>query len=217
MGTRTPVHDTRHDFAGLESVYLPIAGAVFAIVTLLVVYALIRRRRARIGELGSQRKENNPLELAYAAVLVAITALLVTLTFTTEDRTDAIARGPGLEVKISAGQWSWRFSYPAYGITQQSTPARPAQLVVPTGTVVHFTGTSTDVIHSFWVPDRRFKRDLFPRNNTRFDLSWSKPGFARGECAEFCGLLHSNMDFVVDALSPSDFRAWVAAHRGAAP
>ncbi|HEY0631844.1 MAG TPA: cytochrome c oxidase subunit II [Thermoleophilaceae bacterium] len=207
------MHDKRHDFAGLESVYLPIAGAVFAIVTLLVLYAVIRRRRRRPDEIGSQRKENNPLELAYAGVLVAIAVFLVTLTFRTEDRTDAIADRPGLEVKIAAGQWSWRFSYPAYGITQQSTPLRPAQLVVPTGTIVHFTGTSTDVIHSFWVPDRRFKRDLFPRNNTRFDITWPKPGFARGECAEFCGLLHANMDFVVDALSPADFRAWVAAHR----
>ena len=211
------MHNERHDFAGLESVYLPIARAVFAIVTLLVLYAVVRRGRRKPDEIGSQRKENNPLELAYAGLLVAITAFLVTLTFTTEDRTDAIANKPGLEVKIAAGQWSWRFSYPAYGITQQSAPMRPAQLVVPAGTLVHFTGTSTDVIHSFWVPERRFKRDLFPRNNTRFDLSWSKPGFARGECAEFCGLLHSNMSFVVDALSPADFRAWVAAHRGSAP
>jgi cytochrome c oxidase subunit 2 len=207
------VTDTRHEFAGLESVYLPIAFTVFGIVTLLVLYALVRRRRARVGEIGSQRKENNPLELAYAAVLVAIVVVLVVLTFTTEDRVDAIAKQPGLEVKITAAQWNWRFSYPAYGITQQSTPTRPAMLVVPTGTTVHFTGTSTDVIHSFWVPDRRFKRDLFPRNNTSFDLAWTKPGLARGECAEFCGLLHANMDFQVDALSPADFRSWVAAHR----
>jgi cytochrome c oxidase subunit II len=212
-GTRTAVHDTRHEFAGLEAVYLPIACAVFAIVVLLVLFALIRYRRRRGREIGSQRKENNPLELAYAGVLVAIVAVLVTLTFTTEDRTDAIAKKPGLEVKITASQWNWRFSYPAYGITQQSTPTRPAQLVVPTGTAVHFTGTSRDVIHSFWVPDRRFKRDLFPRDLTSFDVRWSKPGFARGECAEFCGLLHANMSFVVDALSPADFRAWVEAHR----
>jgi cytochrome c oxidase subunit II len=207
------VTDTRHEFAGLESVYLPVAFTVFGIVALLVLFALVRRRRGRVGEIGSQRKENNPLELAYAALLVAIVVVLVTLTFTTEDKVDALAKRPGLEVKVTAGQWSWRFSYPAFGITQQSTPTRPAVLVVPTGTAVHFTGTSTDVIHSFWVPDRRFKRDLFPRNNTSFDLAWTKPGFARGECAEFCGLLHSNMDFEVEALTPADFRDWVAAHR----
>jgi len=125
----------------------------------------------------------------------------------------SVAKRPGLEVVVTAAQWNWRFSYPAYGITQQSTPTRPAQLVVPTGTAVHFTATSRDVIHSFWVPDRRFKRDVFPRSNTSFDLSWSKPGFSRGECAEFCGLLHANMSFVVDAMAPADFRAWAEAHR----
>jgi cytochrome c oxidase subunit 2 len=212
------VHDTRHEFAGLESVYLPIAFAVFAIVTLLVLYALVRgRRRARRTDgVGSQRKENNPLELAYAGLLAAIVVVLVVLTFTTEDKVDAVAAKPGLEVKITAAQWNWRFSYPAYGITQQSTPTRPAVLVVPTGTTVHFTGTSRDVIHSFWVPERRFKRDLFPRNNTSFDLLWPKPVFSRGECAEFCGLLHANMDFRVEALAPDDFRSWVEAHRAAA-
>ena len=207
------MHDTRHEFAGLESIYLPIACVVFAVVTLLVAYAVIWRRRRAPGQVGSQRKENNPLELGYAAFLVAITAVLVAITFSTEDKTDAVAKQPGLEVTVTAGQWDWRFSYPAYGITEQGTSTRPAQLTVPTGTIVHFTGTSTDVIHSFWIPERRFKRDVFPRNNTRFDLSWPKPGFSRGECAEFCGLLHANMDFVVDALAPADFQAWVAAHR----
>jgi cytochrome c oxidase subunit 2 len=213
------VHDTRHEFAGLESVYLPIAFAVFGIVTLLVLYALVRRRRSRVGDVGSQRKENNPLELAYAGLLLAIVVVLVILTFSTEDKVDAVTTRPGLEVKITAAQWNWRFSYPAYGITEQSTPTHPAMLVVPTGTVVHFTGTSRDVIHSFWVPGRRFKRDVFPRNNTTFELTWPRPVFEGGECAEFCGLLHANMDFRVEALAPADFRAWVAAHRptGAAP
>jgi cytochrome c oxidase subunit 2 len=207
------VTDTRHDYAGLESVYLPVAFAVFGIVVLLVAFALLRYRRRRPDAIGSQRKENNPLELAYAGLLVCIVVVLVALTFATEDRTDAVARQPGLEVKVTAAQWNWRFSYPAYGITQQSTPTRPAQLVVPTDTTVHFTATSRDVIHAFWVPDRRFKRDIFPRSNSSFDLRWSKPGFARGECAEFCGLLHANMDFVVQALSPADFRDWAAAQR----
>jgi cytochrome c oxidase subunit II len=207
------VTDTRHEFARLESVYLPIAFAVFAIVAALVLYALVRRRRGRIGAVGSQRKENNPLELAYAALLSVIVVVLVVLTFTTEDKVDAVSPQPGLEVKITAAQWNWRFSYPAYGITQQGAPGRPAMLVVPTGTTVHFTGTSRDVIHSFWVPERRFKRDLFPRSNTSFDLTWTKPGIAHGVCAEFCGLLHANMDFLVQAMSPEDFEAWAEERR----
>jgi cytochrome c oxidase subunit 2 len=208
------VVDTRHEYAGLESLYLPIAIAVFAIVALLTAYALVRgRRRARREALGSQRKEHNPLEIAYAVVLVLVIAFLVYESFSTEDRTDAIAKSPGLEVKITAGQWDWRFSYPAYGITSQQSPRSKAVLTVPTATEVHFTGTSNDVIHAFWVPGTRFKRDLFPGKNSSFDLLWARPGRYRGVCAEYCGLLHSHMDFVVDALTPDRFRAWTAAHR----
>jgi cytochrome c oxidase subunit II len=208
------VVDTRHEYAGLESIYLPIAIAVFAIVALLCAVALIRgRRKRRRDELGSQRKEHNPLELTYAAILVLIIAFLVYESFSTEDKTDAIAKSPGLEIKVTAGQWNWRFSYPAYGITSQQSPKSKAVLTVPTNTEVHFTGTSNDVIHSFYVPGTRFKRDLFPGKNSSFDLLWSRPGHYRGLCAEYCGLLHSHMDFVVDAMTPDRFRAWAGAHR----
>jgi cytochrome c oxidase subunit 2 len=211
------VVDTRHEYAGLEGIYLPIAIAVFAIVTLLVAYAIVRGRiRRRREEIGSQRPEHNPLEIAVGVVLVLIIAFLVYQTFSTEDRTDAIAASPGLEIKASAGQWDWRFSYPAYGITAQQSPSSKAVLVVPTGTVVHFTATSQDVIHAFYVPGRRFKRDLFPGRNSSFDLAWTQPGRFRGECAEFCGYLHSHMDFVVEAMPPARFRAWANAHRGGA-
>jgi cytochrome c oxidase subunit 2 len=209
------VVDTRHEYAGLGAIYLPIAIAVFAIVTLLVVAALVRGRLAR-REVGSRRKENNPLEIALAVVLVAIVAFLVYRTFTTEDKTDAIAKSPGLEVKVTAAQWNWRFSYPAYGVTEQSTPRGPALLVVPTGTVVHFSGTSTDVIHSFHVPGRRFKRDLFPGKNSSFDLMWPEPGRFRGQCAEYCGLLHARMPFVVQAMPPDRFREWARSRAGGA-
>jgi cytochrome c oxidase subunit II len=200
--------DERHEFAGLESVYLPIAIAVFAIVCLFVLYAFLRRRRAP-----SQRKENNPLELAYAVALVIISAFLVYLTFTTENKTDAVAKQPGLRIEATAGQWSWRFSYPQYGVTVEQTPDQPAEFEVPTGTEVNFTGTSNDVIHAFYVPERRFKRDLFPGRNSKFTLMWPKPVSDLGECAEYCGLLHAHMSFHVRAVSPADFRTWIEAHR----
>jgi cytochrome c oxidase subunit 2 len=211
------VTNTRHDYAGLESIYLPIAIAVFALVCVAVGVAVVRgiRLHRRQGT-GSQRKENNPLEIGYALVLLLVVAFLVYETFTTEDRTDAVAKSPGLEVKATAGQWNWRFSYPAYGITAQQSPTSHAVLRVPTNTIVHFTGTSTDVIHAFYVPGRRFKRDLFPRRNSSFDLVWDEPGRFRGECAEFCGLLHSHMDFDVVAMQPAAFRAWAQSHRGGA-
>jgi cytochrome c oxidase subunit 2 len=200
--------DKRHEFARLESVYLPIAIAVFAIVCLFVLYAFVRRRSRP-----SQRNEHNPAELTYATLLVLISAFLVYLTFTTENKTDAVAKQPGLEVNTTVGQWTWRFSYPRYGVTVEQTPSQPASFEVPTGTDVNFTGTSNDVIHAFYVPERRFKRDLFPGRNTKFTLMWPKPTTDLGECAEFCGLLHAHMNFQVRAVPPAEFRAWIEAHR----
>jgi cytochrome c oxidase subunit 2 len=208
------VVDTRHEYAGLEAIYLPIAIGVFVLVLLAVAIAIVRGRiRARRGEVGSQRKERDPLEIGYAVVLVLVIAFLVYETFTTENKVDAIAKTPGLEVKASAGQWSWRFSYPAYGITALSSESDPAPLYVPTGTTVHFTGTSRDVIHSMYVPGQRFKRDLFPGKNSSFDISWAKPGRFKGECAEYCGYLHAEMEFVVEAMPPDRFRAWAEERR----
>jgi cytochrome c oxidase subunit II len=201
--------DKRHEFAQLETIYLPIAIAVFAIVCLFVLYAFLRRRREP-----SQRKENNPVELAYASLLLLITVVLIYLSFTTEDKTDAVAKTPGLVIKATAGQWNWRFSYPRYGVTVVSTPTHPAEFAVPTNTAVNFTGTSTDVIHSFYVPERRFKRDFFPGSNSTFTLMWPKPvSRDLGECAEYCGYLHAHMSFYVHAMPPDQFRAWIGAHR----
>jgi cytochrome c oxidase subunit 2 len=80
---------------------------------------------------------------------------------------------------------------------------------VPSDTTVRFTLTSRDVIHSFWVPAVRFKRDAFPKRTTTFDLVFDQPGFHPGYCAEYCGLQHGAMHFSVNVLAPADFSAWV--------
>jgi cytochrome c oxidase subunit 2 len=89
---------------------------------------------------------------------------------------------------------------------------------VPAGTPIQFRGTALDVIHSFWIPDERFKRDVFPRRTTTWVMRFDQPGFHRegGECAEFCGLLHTTMDFNVDVLSSAEFRRWVSDARAEA-
>ncbi len=88
-------------------------------------------------------------------------------------------------------------------------------LTVPTDTTVRFTLRSNDVIHAFWVPDVRFKRDAFPNRTTEFDLRFDETGRHEGICAEFCGLDHTIMRFEVDALPPAEFARWLDQARGA--
>jgi cytochrome c oxidase subunit II len=202
--------DTRDLYQGLEAIYLPVALAVVAIFWLVVVYAVVRRRR-HDDRLPSQRAESR-LEYVYAGVLVVTAAVLVALTFHTEDKIDGRqSAARSLRVEVIAAQWRWTFRYPDQGVTVRSrgTP----ELVVPTGTRIDFTGTSRDVVHAFFIPERRYKMQLFRGGTSRWDLEWPEPteqdGLA-GECTFYCGLYHARMRFLVRAVTPEQFRAWVA-------
>jgi cytochrome c oxidase subunit 2 len=68
--------------------------------------------------------------------------------------------------------------------------------------------TSTDVIHSFWVPSLHGKMDLIPTHQNTIWMRADRPGAFRGQCAEFCGLQHANMGLLVVAEPPAEFEAW---------
>jgi cytochrome c oxidase subunit II len=200
--------DSRSRFADLFSVYEWLMIAVAAIVFGLVLFAVVRYRR-RGDEYPRAKDERTVTESIYALVLVAIAITLVALTFRTEDKTDAVASSGGVRVNIVAFQWQWQFTYPDFRRRVLGTTKRVPTLVLPVDTVVRFDGVSRDVIHSFWVPAARFKRDEFPKRHTRFDLTFDRVGTYIGRCAEFCGLRHTNMDFFVRVVPRAAFDRWV--------
>jgi cytochrome c oxidase subunit II len=111
-----------------------------------------------------------------------------------------------LDVYVTAKQWMWKFTYPG-------GPSAIDTLVVPSGRPVRLLLTSRDVIHSFYVPDFRMKRDAIPGRYTDLWFEAPKPGRHQVLCAEYCGLDHSVMRGEVVVLSPSDFEAWQDAQR----
>jgi cytochrome c oxidase subunit 2 len=202
--------DTRKEFEDLASTYLPIAIAVFALVLLGCIVPLLVFRARKAG-LPSQGEEPAWLPFVYAGLLAAVVAVLLVLTFNAQDKISANVVHPGLQVNVTAAKWNWRFDYPAQHVSQIGGDSTPTTLVVPTGTDIHFTVTSLDVIHSFWIPYVRFKRDAFPRRTSSFVLSFPGQGYhTAGRCAEYCGLKHDQMTFNVEVMSKSGFDAWVA-------
>jgi cytochrome c oxidase subunit 2 len=210
---------TRQQYDWLFSIYVPIAAGVFAVVMLAVLAATLRyRRRAGDGAGdGARRSENNPLEATYALVLAATAAFLLYLTFTAEHRVDTVANRerPRLTVDVTAAKWEWQFSYRGRGIVLRAGAVGRQPLVVPTDQAVRLDLSSVDVIHSLWIPELRFKRDLIPGTTELVTLTFTRPGLFSGQCAEFCGLRHADMVFRVRALAPAAFAQWIETHHAA--
>jgi cytochrome c oxidase subunit 2 len=207
--------DTRLQFHDLQSLYIVIAVVVAALIYGAVLFAVVRYRQ-RPGQMPSQRAEAPVVESIYLFAIAVVVVVLVTQTFRHEDRVDPVKGRPSLVVDVTAAKWNWTFAYPALHRTFHGIDERATVLVVPVGRKVRFHITSIDVIHSFWLPDMRFKRDAFPERTSTFDLVFDRDMTGRGACAEYCGLKHSDMGFVVRALPPARFDAWAARQRAAA-
>jgi cytochrome c oxidase subunit II len=200
---------TRHEYQHLFSIYIPIAIGVFVVIVVAIAFCMLRYTR-RSPEQAARWHENNPLEGGYALVLAGVVAFLLYLTFTAEHRVDTVAarEKPSVTIDVVAAKWVWTFRYPGYGITQRSGTIGRQPLVVPTGEAIRFNLTSIDVIHGFWIPEIRFKRDVFPGTTQAVTLVFTSAGSFQAACSEFCGLRHADMLFDVRAVSPSAFASW---------
>lgn len=199
--------NTRATFGQVFSVEVAIAIAVFAVICAVVAVALLRARRRQAPTGASSHPRT---EAAAIGVVALVAAFLVTLSFTANSRPDP---RPSLRVSVTAFQWCWRFNYTGTGVsvTGQCTNRDIPTLVLPTDRVIRVDITSTDVVHSMWVPYLRFKMQAFPDHVNSFDTTISTVGTFAGRCAEFCGLYHYAMDFTLKTLPPARFDAWLRA------
>jgi cytochrome c oxidase subunit II len=202
--------ETSKHFWHVVDVYWPIGTAVFVLVAGSLLFAALRFR-AREPAFPGGRSEWPLAEYVYVAIIAAIVVMLLTVTYSALG-----SRTPrGAEtIRVTAAQWSWSFGYPG-GVSVRGTSQRIPTLVVPAGRPVHFEVTSIDVVHAFWIVDRRFKVDAFPRRTTTANLVWPKPGSWRegGTCNQYCGLDHTRMVFNVLALPGSAYDRWLAGRR----
>jgi cytochrome c oxidase subunit II len=179
---------------------------------------IFHRKRAGDDDVPPRQTQYNlPIEVAFTVIPVIIVAVLFAFTVQVQNNVNDVADNPDLRVDITAFQWNWQFSYPdtktttGQPVTTIGTANTIPLLVLPTDRSIQFTQHSNDVIHSFWVPEFLFKRDVFPmpekndqRNVWRVDRIDREGAFV-GRCAELCGAYHAMMNFEVRALSPDKF------------
>ena len=208
--------DTQGVFNRVFAMESRIAIGVFVVVVGIVVAAALWFR-ARSGREPSKRSKANKLEIGYAAALLGFAIFLAidTAGANGQERQPVAAASAPLKVNVLALQWSWQFTYPAQRITVPPTPIGGKRVfVVPTGRDIDIALTSKDVVHEFWIPDLKYKEEAFPNHVNSFSLHVTKTGEWIGRCAVYCGQFHYQMEFLLKAVTPQQFKAWSNAHQG---
>ncbi|TXG85664.1 MAG: cytochrome c oxidase subunit II [Thermomicrobiales bacterium] len=227
--------DTLH----VHNLFMTIAGTIFVLVFLLIMYSVVVHRKSKGYKAATFTAPRTGKQIALTLlpfagllyidyVVFGIPAYHAVLSYE-DSKTNA-----EMVVKVTGSQWKWLYEYPAEDIKFVSLLTTPKEqihnqapkgenyllevdnpLVLPVGKKIRFITTSTDVIHSWWVPAFGVKRDAVPGFLREFWATIEKPGVYRGQCAELCGKDHGFMPVVVQAVSQGDFDKWVAEKKAA--
>jgi cytochrome c oxidase subunit II len=183
--------------------------AVFVVVTALLLYLVYaRRQRAEVVE-PDPHSAGNMQWLWWGGVIVPAFILAIVLYFSI--RSNIVLANPptapAFTVEVVGHRWWWEVRYPDYQFTTAN------EIWIPVGQPVLIRLASIDVIHSFWVPELHPKMDMIPGQTNTIWIQADAPGSYRGLCAEFCGLQHAKMQFMVVAAPPEDFAVWAERQR----
>lgn len=178
---------------------------LFSLIVGVMLYSILAFRQKK-GELldGDHIEGSTPLELLWTIVPTGVVIWFAyiggqSLGYMEMQSPDA------LRVNVTGRQWSWSFDYPEYGISSDV-------LVLPEDSQILLRLRSTDVIHSFWVPEFGPKQDLLPGGEVReLRVNPQESGEYTLRCAELCGRQHALMLATVQVMPRADFDAWVQA------
>jgi cytochrome c oxidase subunit 2 len=191
-----------------------------------VVY---RRRKGQVG-LPVQLRYNMPIEIFYTVVPLIL--VLGFFAFTARDQTilETQYEDPDVSITAIGKQWAWDFQY--NGETDDDTvwsmgvQARTDEqgsvleedlptLYLPVDKTVKIKLQARDVIHSFWIIDFLYKKDMYIGKDNYWSFTPTREGEYAGKCAELCGEYHSNMLFRVKVVSESEYEDYLATLRDA--
>jgi cytochrome c oxidase subunit II len=186
---------------------------LFSLIVGFMVYSIVvfKRRAGDDGD-GDHIESNTNLEVMWTLAPLAVVIYVAYLGAVVLGQVEAPDPRP-LNVNVIASQWSWRFEYPESSVTSN-------ELVLPVNQQVRLRMISTDVIHSFWVPEFRVKQDILPggENMTReLRITPNREGEYVLRCAEMCGQLHAVMLSPVIVVSEGEFGSWLEEQAGAVP
>jgi cytochrome c oxidase subunit 2 len=188
-------------------------AAVWLIVIAVLGAALLRRRTGRPNSPEIETKSERRLLGAVSSATVVTALVIIALTAASYRTTHEMSNSgsDALTLRVDGYQWWWEVTYLDAKPDQVFIAAN--EIHVPVGRNVRISLDAADVIHSFWVPNLAGKQDLVPGRTNEITLKAEHAGVYRGQCAEFCGLQHAHMAFIVVASEPAEFDAWLASQR----
>jgi len=179
----------------------------FVVIIATIVVFVIKYRRRSDDDRTSPVHGNLKLEIVWATIPAIL--LMVIFGWSFRRYLDmSVPPANAIDIRVTAQKWSWSFDYPKDGISVTQ------DLVVPVGRPVRLTMSSVDVIHSFYVPAFRIKKDVVPNRYTVVWFEATEPGTYDLECAEYCGTGHSQMLGTIVVKTEHDYNAWIASGGG---
>ena len=190
-----------------------VAAAILVVaVNVGLLYAL-RRYRAERGAEPRQVTGGRRIQLRAGAVLTVFAAAILVLSVVYTDKArETPATGAGglqvshsepLRIEATGQQWLWRYSYPNEAFSYY-------RLVVPVDTAVELDLVSTDVVHTWDVPDLAGKRDAVPGKTNHVVFRADEEGNYFGQSATLSGQAYGAMRTEVEVVSPGEYEAFVA-------
>lgn len=168
-------------------------------ITVATIYMVIKYRRSKNPEPTSDVSHSFWLEATWTLLPTLIVLTMFWYGWTNYVGLTQVPEG-AMEVKAVARMWSWQFEYPDGRKTDK--------LYVPVGQPVKVHLTSTDVLHSFFVPAFRIKKDTVPGIDTYVWFKATEAGSYDIQCAEYCGVGHADMLTTVEALPQEEYAEW---------
>ena len=212
-----PAGEQARSIGDLWWLFFYVLSAVWVLVVAATLFALVKGRGGKAGSEDTpdepevepdpayERRKTFAVGGALALTTVILFVFLVS-SFLTGRRVSSMSAGGSVFIEVRAHQWWWEVRYT--DATSSNTFTTANEIHIPTGRPVQLKLSSTDVIHSFWVPNLSGKKDAIPGKEATLILNAEREGVYRGQCAEFCGHQHAHMAFLVVAESPEKFAAW---------
>lgn len=186
---------------------------IMTLVLAVLFYSVIRfRTRGEGTEDGPPIRTNRLITWGWLAITSALAIYVIINPGLTGLAELSANPSEDLVVQVEGQQWHWKVTYPQYNLSYD----RALQMALPVNTRIKFEITSTDVIHSFWIPAFRMKMDAVPGKTTVMYVTPTETGAfeddpnMRAQCAELCGTGHPNMSMNVLVLEPAQFEQWLA-------